>query len=232
MSKTTTSELLTTLDAFLTDINDQQKALEFYIALGKSKLFILLKYGMPVLKETEQGKYLQAYTAKPEQLLTSSELSTVSLGLERITQELKAADAMGVLLDEQTRNVKIPAQNIFQVNNLLQQAKQFKLKRLDTDKTLELENHIRRLVKRKPEITSAWLVGIKLTTASDYEYMLILEYSAETSATEKQETVVEIAESATPLLPDDQRLLIGSTEEVVGQVTIKEYAPFYIKRKF
>ena len=221
-----TTEFLAALDDFVADIADQTKALRFYTCLGNVKLYVLLEYGYPKVKINGDKKELLVYTSEPTELLKVDGLSTVALGLDRLAQELKNSAASGLLVDEATRNISIPADNVFYVQNLQKKAATFKLK------TLILENEIRRIVKAHPEVTSAWLLGILLPGKNNYQYMVTLEYSLTATNEVKQVTPKQIAENVTPLLADGQELFIGTTEELAGKKAKQEFAPFYIKLNF
>ena len=150
-----TTEFLAALDDFAADIADQTKALRFYTCLGNVKLYVLLEYGYPKVKINGDKKELLVYTSEPTELLKVDGLSTVALGLDRLAQELKNSAASGLLVDEATRNIGIPADNVFYVQNLQKKAATFKLKTLPEQGTLILENEIRRIVKAHPEVISA-----------------------------------------------------------------------------
>ncbi len=125
-----TTEFLAALDDFVADIADQTKALRFYTCLGNVKLYVLLEYGYPKVKINGDKKELLVYTSEPTELLKVDGLSTVALGLDRLAQELKNLAASGLLVDEATRNISIPADNVFYVQNLQKKAATFKLKTL------------------------------------------------------------------------------------------------------
>lgn len=226
------TEFLAALDDFVADVTDQAKALRFYTCLGNVKLYVLLEYGYPKVKINGNKKELLVYTSEPTELLKSDGLSTVALGLERLAQELKNLAASGLLVDEATRNVSIPADNVFYVQTLRKKATDFKLKTMPEQATLTLENVIRRIVKAIPEITSVWLLGILLPGKNAYQYMVTLEYALTATNEVKQKTVKQIAENVTPLLADEQEIFIGTTEELAGKKAKQEFAPFYIKLNF
>lgn len=226
------TEFLAALDDFVADVTDQAKALRFYTCLGNVKLYVLLEYGYPKVKINGDKKELLVYTSEPIELLKSDGLSTVALGLERLAQELKNLAASGLLVDEATRNVSIPADNVFYVQTLRKKATDFKLKTMPEQATLTLENVIRRIVKAIPEITSVWLLGILLPGKNAYQYMVTLEYALTATNEVKQKMVKQIAENVTPLLADGQEIFIGTTEELAGKKAKQEFAPFYIKLNF
>ncbi|WP_304653117.1 enhanced serine sensitivity protein SseB C-terminal domain-containing protein [uncultured Ligilactobacillus sp.] len=232
MTEQKTTEFLAALDDFVADVTDQNKALRFYTCLGNVKLYVLLEYGYPKVKINGDKKELLVYTSEPTELLNADGLSTVALGLERLAQELKNLAASGLLVDEATRNVSIPADNIFYVQALQKKATDFKLKTMPEQATLTLENVIRRIVKAIPEVTSAWLLGILLPGKNAYQYMVILEYDLTAINEVKQTTAKQIAENVTPLLADGQEIFIGTTEELAGKKAKQEFAPFYIKLNF
>lgn len=232
MTEQKMTEFLAALDDFVADVTDQAKALRFYTCLGNVKLYVLLEYGYPKVKINGDKKELLVYTSEPTELLKSDGLSTVALGLERLAQELKNLAASGLLVDEATRNVSIPADNIFYVQTLRKKATDFKLKTMPEQATLTLENVIRRIVKAIPEITSVWLLGILLPGKNTYQYMVTLEYALTATNEVKQKTVKQIAENVTPLLADGQEIFIGTTEELAGKKAKQEFAPFYIKLNF
>lgn len=227
-----TTEFLAALDDFVADVTDQTKALRFYTCLGNVKLYVLLEYGYPKVKINGDKKELLVYTSEPTELLNADGLSTVALGLERLAQELKSLAASGLLVDEATRNVSIPADNVFYVQALRKKATDFKLKTMPEQATLTLENVIRRIVKTIPEITSAWLLGVLLPGKNDYQYMVTLEYAVTATNEVKQTTAKQIAENVMPLLADGQEVFIGTTEELAGKKAKQEFAPFYIKLNF
>ena len=232
MTEQKMTEFLAALDDFVADVTDQAKALRFYTCLGNVKLYVLLEYGYPKVKINGDKKELLVYTSEPNELLKSDGLSTVALGLERLAQELKNLAASGLLVDEATRNVSIPADNVFYVQTLRKKATDFKLKTMPEQATLTLENVIRRIVKAIPEITSVWLLGILLPGKNAYQYMVTLEYALTATNEVKQKTVKQIAENVTPLLADGQEIFIGTTEELAGKKAKQEFAPFYIKLNF
>lgn len=232
MTEQKMTEFLAALDDFVADVTDQAKALRFYTCLGNVKLYVLLEYGYPKVKINGDKKELLVYTSEPTELLKSDGLSTVALGLERLAQELKNLAASGLLVDEATRNVSIPADNVFYVQTLRKKATDFKLKTMPKQATLTLENVIRRIVKAIPEITSVWLLGILLPGKNAYQYMVTLEYALTATNEVKQKTVKQIAENVTPLLADGQEIFIGTTEELAGKKAKQEFAPFYIKLNF
>lgn len=232
MTEQKMTEFLAALDDFVADVTDQAKALRFYTCLGNVKLYVLLEYGYPKVKINGDKKELLVYTSEPTELLKSDGLSTVALGLERLAQELKNLAASGLLVDEATRNVSIPADNVFYVQTLRKKATDFKLKTMPEQATLTLENVIRRIVKAIPEITSVWLLGILLPGKNAYQYMVTLEYALTATNEVKQKTVKQIAENVTPLLADEQEIFIGTTEELAGKKAKQEFAPFYIKLNF
>lgn len=232
MTEQKMTEFLAALDDFVADVTDQAKALRFYTCLGNVKLYVLLEYGYPKVKINGNKKELLVYTSEPTELLKSDGLSTVALGLERLAQELKNLAASGLLVDEATRNVSIPADNVFYVQTLRKKATDFKLKTMPEQATLTLENVIRRIVKAIPEITSVWLLGILLPGKNAYQYMVTLEYALTATNEVKQKTVKQIAENVTPLLADGQEIFIGTTEELAGKKAKQEFAPFYIKLNF
>lgn len=232
MTEQKMTEFLAALDDFVADVTDQAKALRFYTCLGNVKLYVLLEYGYPKVKINGDKKELLVYTSEPIELLKSDGLSTVALGLERLAQELKNLAASGLLVDEATRNVSIPADNVFYVQTLRKKATDFKLKTMPEQATLTLENVIRRIVKAIPEITSVWLLGILLPGKNAYQYMVTLEYALTATNEVKQKTVKQIAENVTPLLADGQEIFIGTTEELAGKKAKQEFAPFYIKLNF
>lgn len=232
MTEQKMTEFLAALDDFVADVTDQAKALRFYTCLGNVKLYVLLEYGYPKVKINGNKKELLVYTSEPTELLKSDGLSTVALGLERLAQELKNLAASGLLVDEATRNVSIPADNVFYVQTLRKKATDFKLKTMPEQATLTLENVIRRIVKAIPEITSVWLLGILLPGKNAYQYMVTLEYALTATNEVKQKTVKQIAENVTPLLADEQEIFIGTTEELAGKKAKQEFAPFYIKLNF
>lgn len=232
MTEQKMTEFLAALDDFIADVTDQAKALRFYTCLGNVKLYVLLEYGYPKVKINGDKKELLVYTSEPTELLKSDGLSTVALGLERLAQELKNLAASGLLVDEATRNVSIPADNVFYVQTLRKKATDFKLKTMPEQATLTLENVIRRIVKAIPEITSVWLLGILLPGKNAYQYMVTLEYALTATNEVKQKTVKQIAENVTPLLADGQEIFIGTTEELAGKKAKQEFAPFYIKLNF
>lgn len=232
MTEQKTTEFLAALDDFVADVTDQAKALRFYTCLGNVKLYVLLEYGYPKVKINGDKKELLVYTSEPTELLNADGLSTVALGLERLAQELKNLAASGLLVDEATRNVSIPADNIFYVQALRKKATDFKLKTMPEQATLTLENVIRRIIKSIPEVTSAWLLGILLPGKNAYQYMVILEYALTATNEVKQTTAKQIAENVTPLLADGQEIFIGTTEELAGKKAKQEFAPFYIKLNF
>lgn len=232
MTEQKMTEFLAALDDFVADVTDQAKALRFYTCLGNVKLYVLLEYGYPKVKINGDKKELLVYTSEPIELLKSDGLSTVALGLERLAQELKNLAASGLLVDEATRNVSIPADNVFYVQTLRKKATDFKLKTMPEQATLTLENVIRRIVKAIPEITSVWLLGILLPGKNAYQYMVTLEYALTATNEVKQKMVKQIAENVTPLLADGQEIFIGTTEELAGKKAKQEFAPFYIKLNF
>ena len=186
----------------MADVTDQAKALRFYTCLGNVKLYVILEYGYPKTKENNGKKELLVYTTEPTELLESSGLSTVTLGIERLAQELKTLGAAGLLVDEGKRDVIIPAENVFQVQALKKKAADFKLKTMPEQLSLTLENEIRRVVKTTPDVLSAWLLGILLPGKSDYEYMVTLEYAPTADSAEKKHLVQQIAAQVIPLLPE------------------------------
>lgn len=232
MTEQKTTEFLAALDDFVADVTDQTKALRFYTCLGNVKLYVILEYGYPKVKINGDKKELLVYTSEPTEQLNAAGLSTVALGLERLAQELKNSAASGLLVDEATRNVSIPADNVFYVQNLRKKAADFKLKTMPEQLTLTLENEIRRIVKTIPDITSAWLLGILLPGKNDYQYMVALEYALPATNEVKQTVAKQIAENVTPLLADGQEIFIGTTEELAGKKAKQEFAPFYIKLNF
>lgn len=232
MNEQKVAEFLDALDEFVADVTDQAKALRFYTCLGNVKLYVILEYGYPKIKENDGKKELLVYTTEPTKLLENAGLSTVALGIERLAQELKTLGAAGMLVDEGKRDVIIPAENVFQVQALKKKAADFKLKTVPEQLSLTLENEIRRVVKTAPDVLSAWLLGILLPGKSDYEYMVTLEYAPTVASAEKERLAQQIAAQVTPLLPDGTELLIGTTAELAGERAKRDFAPFYIKLNF
>lgn len=232
MNEQKVAEFLDALDEFVADVTDQAKALRFYTCLGNVKLYVILEYGYPKIKENDGKKELLVYTTEPTELLENAGLSTVALGIERLAQELKTLGAAGMLVDEGKRDVIIPAENVFQVQALKKKAADFKLKTVPEQLSLTLENEIRRVVKTAPDVLSAWLLGILLPGKSDYEYMVTLEYAPTVASAEKERLAQQIAAQVTPLLPDGTELLIGTTAELAGERAKRDFAPFYIKLNF
>lgn len=209
---------------------DEGVVAKFYTLLGQVKLYVVLEYGVCQLRQTEAGSVLCAYTEEPKLDPNVSGLAVVRLGIERLIQEVLEMHAQSLAIDPGEVDLEISKEQLEQLKQLLVQARNFKLKKLPPEKTLTLENSLRRVIKQDDRIRAAWVVGILLATETEYKYVTIIEYaSSGVSGDEQIEFAKSLAE-ATMTVVGDGEVLFGSTDEVVGAKVKEKFVPFYIKR--
>lgn len=215
--------------AYKQDPADETVATKFYTLLGQVKLYVVLEYGICQLKKDAHGPYLPVYTTEPRIDPEGSGLAVVQLGIKRLIQEVLTLKAQSLVIDPAKIGLALPRTTLEQLEKLLYQAQNFKLKKMPAEKTLMLENNLRKVIKQDERVKAAWLLGILLADASEYKYVAILEYTDENIAEDEKFTLAErLAKTVTNLV--DEEVLFGSTTETVGAKVKQEFVPFYIKR--
>lgn len=210
---------------------DEMVATKFYTLLGQIKLYVVLEYGVCQLRQMENGTMLCAYTKEPKLDPNASGLAVVRLGIERLIQEVLELHAQALVIDPDEVDLALPRERLEQLQQILQQKQDFKLKRMLEEKTLALENSLRRVLKQDERIKAAWVVGISLANSPSYEYVTIVEYALPDSLSEVEwfELAERLADTAMSVV-EDEEVFFGSTREIVGAKVKEEFAPFYIKR--
>jgi hypothetical protein len=107
--------------------------------------------------------------------------------------------------------------------------KKYKLKIMPRDPSARIEDRLKTVLKRMRSIRKAWLLGVKLPEKDDYEYVVIVDHVGDKAKFE--ETVArKLALSVRDHLPFKADILIGTTEELVGNAAEKNFMPFYERK--
>ena len=163
----------------------------------------------------------------------TSELRPIVLSTQELMFQARRVDMAGILVNPGEHNFPLSNEYwsyIRQVRPIeANDPKKYKLKIMPRDPSARIGDRLKTVLKRMRSIRKAWLLGVKLPEKDDYEYVVIVDHVGDKAKFE--ETVArKLALSVRDHLPFKADILIGTTEELVGNAAEKNFMPFYERK--
>ncbi|MEE5988572.1 enhanced serine sensitivity protein SseB [Ligilactobacillus equi] len=162
-----------------------------------------------------------------------TELRPVLLNISELMYQVKKINVVGVLIEPGKFNFPLSTEywSYLEMSRPIEASMgdNFKLKIMPRDITSRIEDKLKPKLRWQKKVKRAWVLGVQLPGKDVYEYLTILEYNGDKDKFQG-EIARKLALAVRDALPRGKDLLIGTTEDFVGQAVIENFTPFYVRK--
>ena len=163
-----------------------------------------------------------------------TELRPILLNISELMYQIQKIGVVGVLIDPGKFNFPLSNEywKYLEMSRPVENStsNNFKLKIMPRDITSRIEDKLKAKLKRQKKIEKAWLLGVRLPNKAHYEYVTIVEYLGDENHFQ-DDIARKLALAVKDTLPRGKDILIGTTQDIVGQTVKENFTPFYVRKK-